>query len=425
LEKYRSKLVSTSIKLVILALLLGCGQPPQQFESDLALPDFSFIGLADPMPDKENIKLTVHIKIPYSELKFTRSADKYAANYEIGITIADADDERINGEIWKDSIIVDTYDDTRRDNQYIHAQSSFVLPASPLSLSVRVTDLFTRKTRVLTDAVDHSGMYDQSLALGNIAIINGAQGSESRSILTEQTFFEIIDILRFQIRLSGLQGPYQLQYSLFHKDEVVETVEDLIDTVAAIDTLLYYEMPLTDMTYSSYTLVFTATDGKEATVKTRSKFRVHIQGIGYEVGDLEQAIKQLRYIADDREINFMLEGSEEDRYNKFKAFWLERDPSPGTGPNELMEEYYRRVGFSIEAFTNVQEGWRTDRGMVYILFGPPDEIEAGPFELSTKPYEIWHYYHLNREFIFVDQTGFGDYRLENPYSDQRDWRFRY
>lgn len=410
---------------LVMGFLISCAQPPPSTQNDLTLPDFSFTGLADPLPDKENILLTVHIKIPYNELKFTREDGRFVASYEIGITITDAEDERINGEIWKDSIIVANYDDSRRSNSFITASSEFVIPASPLGLSVRVTDLFTRKSRILTDAVDHSKMYDQSLALGNIAILNGVEGSESKSILTEKTFYEIIDELRFQVRLLGQEGPYLVVYSLYHKDELVKSIDDSLLIAGEIDTLLNYEMALSDMSYSNYSLVLTATDDAGASVNTKTNFRLHIEGIGYQVGDLEAAIKQLRYIAAEREINYMLEGSEVERHNKFKAFWLERDPTPGTDPNELMEEYYRRISFTIEAFTNLQEGWRTDRGMVYILFGPPDEIEAGPFELNSKPYEVWHYYHLNRDFLFIDQTGFGDYRLETPYTDQSDWRFRY
>ena len=53
-------------------------------------------------------------------------------------------------------------------------------------------------------------------------------------------------------------------------------------------------------------------------------------------------------------------------------------------------------------------------GMVYIIFGEPSEIERHPLEMDTKPYEVWNYFELNREFIFVDYSGFGDYRLITP-----------
>jgi len=56
-------------------------------------------------------------------------------------------------------------------------------------------------------------------------------------------------------------------------------------------------------------------------------------------------------------------------------------------------------------------------GMIYILFGPPNSVDRHPFDIDSKPYEVWYYYQKDRQFMFVDETGFGDYRLMNPLSD--------
>jgi hypothetical protein len=93
------------------------------------------------------------------------------------------------------------------------------------------------------------------------------------------------------------------------------------------------------------------------------------------------------------------------------------DPTPETEINELMEEYYRRVDFANQNYSGFQEGWKSDRGMVYILLGAPSEVERHPFESDSRPYEIWTYESINRYFVFVDRTGLGDYRLEGPFWD--------
>jgi GWxTD domain-containing protein len=61
----------------------------------------------------------------------------------------------------------------------------------------------------------------------------------------------------------------------------------------------------------------------------------------------------------------------------------------------------------------LKEGWRTDRGRVYILYAKPDEIERFPSSNSNKPYEIWHYYQIEGgiEFVFIDISGAGEYTL--------------
>jgi hypothetical protein len=79
-----------------------------------------------------------------------------------------------------------------------------------------------------------------------------------------------------------------------------------------------------------------------------------------------------------------------------------------------MEQYYARVEYANKHFSHFMEGWRTDMGMVYIMFGPPSNVERHPFDIDSKPYEVWAYYDLNYQFVFVDSTGFGDYRLITP-----------
>ena len=100
----------------------------------------------------------------------------------------------------------------------------------------------------------------------------------------------------------------------------------------------------------------------------------------------------------------------------FKRFWKLRDPNPKTTKNELKDEYFKRVNYANRNFTGFgQNGWLTDRGRILIKFGFPDDIERHPFEMGTQPYQIWRYYGLRKTFVFLDQTGFGDYRLHMDY----------
>ena len=420
----KSILIKTIITLATSLLIVGCADQNVTRENDLTLPGFSFMGLSEPLADKENIKVSVHVKIPYTELQFVRWEDRYLARYEIAVNLADKDKERIAGQIWSDSLWLAEYKDTRNNSNTITSVKSFVVPASELTINVRVTDLYTKKSQVLTDGVDQSKMYAGELSLGNIIIMDNGKAGESKLLMNE-SFYEIIDTLRFNARLLGEHDPFSIQYELRVKEETKVKQKVEIEHVGPIDSLLQFVVPLTDMHYSNYSLYLTAEDIKGNHVKTKASFRVRIRGINFEVANMDAAIKQLRYLTNDRTIKGMLAGSEADKSEKFKSFWADLDPTPGTVDNELMEEYYRRVNFSIEAFTVVQDGWRTDRGMIYILFGAPDEIQRGPLELDRKPYQVWEYYTLGKQFVFRDQTGFGDYRLDHTYLDQGDWRFRY
>ena len=116
--------------------------------------------------------------------------------------------------------------------------------------------------------------------------------------------------------------------------------------------------------------------------------------------------------------------TDEERQKFIEQFWLRRDPTPDTRVNELMEEHYRRVAWSNEKFGAGFAGWKSDRGMVYIKFGPPDEKEEHPVENGTLAYEKWRYKLLDGVgtdvvLEFVDKDGDGTYRMTWDPSDKQ------
>ena len=68
--------------------------------------------------------------------------------------------------------------------------------------------------------------------------------------------------------------------------------------------------------------------------------------------------------------------TDEERDQFIEQFWLRRDPTPDTVENEFKEEHYRRIAYANEHFASGIPGWKTDRGRIYIMYGPPDEIES-------------------------------------------------
>ena len=70
--------------------------------------------------------------------------------------------------------------------------------------------------------------------------------------------------------------------------------------------------------------------------------------------------------------------TDEERQQFVEQFWLRRDPTPDTEENEYKEEHYRRIAYANERFASGIPGWKTDRGRIYIMYGPPDEREEHP-----------------------------------------------
>lgn len=119
--------------------------------------------------------------------------------------------------------------------------------------------------------------------------------------------------------------------------------------------------------------------------------------------------------------------TEVDRGKFIVSFWKKRDPNPNTPENEFKIDYYKRIALANKFFgVSGIEGWRTDRGKIYILLGPPSEIQRDMCPTQTAystfhgPKEVWNYWGLpnpnlpyNMEFVFVDKFGLGNYVLES------------
>jgi len=137
-----------------------------------------------------------------------------------------------------------------------------------------------------------------------------------------------------------------------------------------------------------------------------------------------------KYILKDEErAAFKRLGTNEEREQFIENFWQRRNPNPDSSVNEFKEEHYRRIAYANEHFASGIPGWKTDRGHIYIVWGPPDEIESHPTggtydrpmwqgggSTTTYPWELWRYRHLesvgeNIELEFVDPSGTGEYHL--------------
>ncbi len=141
-------------------------------------------------------------------------------------------------------------------------------------------------------------------------------------------------------------------------------------------------------------------------------------------------------ISDEERAAFKKLNNDEERETFIENFWLRRDPSPDTEENEFKEEHYRRIAYANEHFASGIPGWKTDRGRIYITFGPADEIEdhsSGGFyerppeegggETSTFPFQQWRYRYIegignNIIIEFVDPTMSGEFRMTSDPSEK-------
>ena len=163
----------------------------------------------------------------------------------------------------------------------------------------------------------------------------------------------------------------------------------------------------------------------EDTRKARTALRQELKG-AYKTW-LEQDATYI--ISDEERKAFKNLSNDEERESFIENFWLRRNPNPDSPDNEFREEHYRRIQYANDHYAAGKPGWKTDRGHIYIAFGPPDSIESHPSggsynrpveegggETSTFPFETWHYRYLegigdNIDLEFVDTCQCGDYHF--------------
>jgi GWxTD domain-containing protein len=146
---------------------------------------------------------------------------------------------------------------------------------------------------------------------------------------------------------------------------------------------------------------------------------------------LDQDVRWI--ISDEEREAFKKLSNDDERDNFIEQFWLRRDPTPDTVENEFKEEHYRRIAYANEHFAAGLPGWKTDRGRIYVMYGPPDQIDAHPSggmyerpqeegggSTSTFPFETWRYRYLEGlqgsqkqevEIEFVDDCMCNNYEM--------------
>jgi GWxTD domain-containing protein len=432
--------------LPILFLMLSLHQPgiaqrdrgEEQFVRSGQKP-YSVDVLTYPGDSAGTSRVEVYLEIPYTNLQFINQGGFFGAGYELSISAYDTAGNLVIEKYWTGKVEVDSLAEIRTHRPGEILEKTLALAPGRYAVTVQLRDVETDRanpTRLRITVPDYSagefmlsdvmlvkdvvaGEGGKKMITPNIpAIISDSRDSfyvflqltNNLGVDSGRIIAEILD--RGRTTLSGDTIAVSLRRG---ENSLVEFIRPGNLGVGEF-TLRMSALPVPD------TLTRPRPAGGLAS--TERTFRVRWVGAPFMVTDIDLAISQMQYILDRDRVEEMKELPPDLKRDAWLVYWKKRDPSPGTDRNELMEEYYARVEYANKHFGHYTEGWKTDMGMVYIIFGAPGNIERHPFEIDTKPYEVWTYYEQNRQFVFIDATGFGDYRLQTPIWDVYDTRPR-
>ena len=392
----------------------------------LFLPRF-YVDLANyKSQDSSKSKLDVFVKIPYSNIQFLKTPDEYKANYSIIISLYEDDELKLE-KLWNEKVSTNSFKQTISQTSHNISYKSIAIEPGEYKFVCKVEDNESRKHSIFEQQIKVR-KFDDSIDISDLIIasdiIETSEGIKIIPNIANMVTSQDSSLSFFYEIYSDKKRDFKVAYSIFDKDnEVIMTKKYDLDINPGINEI---NEPIKNIIFSlgDYFLEIKLFDENNNLLKrSGKKFSSKLFGFPLSITDLDLAISQMQFIAPPGEIDEIEEaGNYNERLKKFLAFWKRLDPSPNTVENETANEYFRRVEYSEATFKGYIKGWRSDMGMVYITLGPPDQVTRRPFQMDSKPYEIWEYYNLNRRFIFIDHTNFGDYRLENP--SYGDW-FRY
>lgn len=397
---------------VVMAFKYPNAQPEYYSDAFLGLPEFHARIVRLPALHPDSVAVEVHVRIVYDDLQFVKIEDVYRAEYTLDVILRDKKDKLRGYQHFTRSVKVDVYNKTNSRQFGDLTTATFTLIPENYNLKILLTDEETHKDRVLEKKIDFpDNQWGKDLQLGELIQVD----STGSALMTTGLLRGEPLRIQYRLRCTDTDNLVLFFQLVDENDQIIQ--KKGINIPASVS---YYTDRISISTESlanqSYAFIMTARLGNTA-ITRNYQFKILWEGLPDYVQDIQVAIRQLKYVATDEEYDQLMNAPPSRREAYFNQFWKKKDPTPSTAVNEKMEEYYRRVRFANEHFQGHGEGWLSDMGEIYIIFGAPTDIERHPFTAGTKPYEIWYYYDLNRQFIFVDNEGFGVYRLESPFWD--------
>lgn len=375
-------------------------------------------------------RLDVFIEVPYNEIQFVKKADLFESNYTATISVFAEDKEKlIEEKTWDEKIDVNDFPHTTSPTNFNISIKSFELPPAKYFIRTAIEDNDSRKNFVSTNMFtirdlnslpnisDLMFIAKQTLVAGSNKILPNVTREISVQKDGIPLFFELY---------SNSVCKVNLEFYVTDKDKKIIYADTLARNIDSGKTQIFHNVMVNGLGLGTYLIGVSLKDTNNRIIaSTLKSFQSRWIGVPSVINDLDKAIAQLVYIASSSEKNYIESApTKEEKIKRYLEFWKKKNPNPAVEDNRVFDEYYRRINYANENYSHYTEGWRTDRGMIYITLGPPNNIDRHPFDYDSKPYEIWEYYDLNQQYVFMDENGFGDYRLITPINGDM-LRYRY
>ena len=446
---------------VVLAVVLpacsGSGTIPDGIENRTASfepgsPSFDMDAVSTIVDGRSGVD--VYVSIPHSSLVYVRSDGGFEATYDAYVSITpEGADDAVYQETWTDTVFAESYETTKSFGRLLRRER-VDLSAGGYVLEIALEDAESGAQAVRRQNVDVLQPGTGGVSLSEILLRTSREGGPFEptvSIHVPQRYdslqavtqlYNIPDTARVRLALVRFASdttvatpPHWFTPSHFTLPymgidyERHDTVQVSPRTVHDSERELRIEFDLPALEKGVY-MVAIRLEATDKPVETRRYFTVQSPSFP-QIASLEEMVGSLAYIARDAEMEHIRAAdSPEEMKRRFDAFWAERMPNRQAAAN-LLALYYERVEEANLLFSNHKDGWKTDRGMIYIVFGPPAYID------NRYTRRDWYYYDQGAivsrampPFIFRRSTAYGlaglfeNYVLQRSERYEEEWRRR-
>jgi GWxTD domain-containing protein len=372
--------------------------------------------------------LDIYVKINYDDLQFIKADTMFRARYEVTVTMLDKSGKPMDVKEAREEINTNNVNDIQSIRKSRISTLSFDLPPAKYEIAMGVHDFETEEVVNYKREVTLENYHEDDLKISDILYVDAiSKEADGELKFTPKVSGEKLNnsvlYAYFEVYNVPESDSIRVEYEVKPKDDkkkVAEPKEVWLRSEGPV-TKSYVKIADDVLPHGRYTARFHFEHAKDSETSERD-FGWFWEGLPTSFSNLDEAIEALAYLVQKPALEKLKSTPDEKKHVAYLEFWHQHDPTPGTSVNEFRRDYYDRIKFANESFYGYRKpGWKTDMGWAYVKLGPPDSIDRNPYNLqlsgpgrSVKAYEVWGYYRHNRSLIFVDENGYGEFRLDNP-----------
>jgi len=369
-------------------------------------------------------------------LEFVPAEEGLTATILMQLSVSDQEGNEVESRMWNTMSLVGDAEEAKSTDYLIIDQVGISLAPGDYRVRLKATDVNSMAfgEAILESRVQEFSARDLQLSDVQLAFSIQPDTSEGRLLKAGQkvlpnpfrTFTHRGGMVYFYTELynlkdaPGAKPEYELRYRVL--DTAGKKVKDFgkqTKTKPGNSAVVMSGINIGTLAGGEYVLEVEAKDkatGKKARSTKNFVIRRELTEEELAAEEISTFKEEVAYIATGAELDMFDDLNFTGKTTFIEEFWRKRDPNAETPENEFKIEHYRRLNYANLYFSRTKEtgdGWNTDQGRVYVLYGQPDEIERNVAARGVASWERWNYFELQGGvyFIFVDEDGYGVYRL--------------